>query len=149
MSMTRSTFSTWTGLGVSLLFAIAAAPAADISPYTIENGGVTSAGGTFVVTGSIGQPNAGEMSGGVFILSGGFWTSTHPFVPVELQSFEVAEVALPAQTPAVRATPLDPVRAVAVLMNRIQETSLTSVDEGRPIESREDPADDPDPTTTN
>jgi len=45
----------------------------DISWYTIDGGGGASSGGTFSLTGTIGQPDAGHMAGGNFILDGGFW----------------------------------------------------------------------------
>lgn len=48
----------------------------DLSWYTIDGGGGTSSGGVFVVNGTVGQPDAGVMSGGSFQLSGGFWTGT-------------------------------------------------------------------------
>ncbi len=44
-----------------------------ISWYTIDGGGGLSTGGTFTLEGTIGQPDAGEMSGGDYTLSGGFW----------------------------------------------------------------------------
>ncbi len=40
---------------------------------TIDGGGGTSTGGVFTVSGTIGQPDAGSMSGGNFSLDGGFW----------------------------------------------------------------------------
>jgi len=40
---------------------------------TIDGGGGTSTGGVYSVTGTIGQPDAGAMSGGNFTLDGGFW----------------------------------------------------------------------------
>jgi len=40
---------------------------------TIDGGGGTSTGGVYSVTGTIGQPDAGAMSGGPFTLQGGFW----------------------------------------------------------------------------
>lgn len=42
--------------------------------YTIDGGGGTSTGGVYTVSGSIGQPDAGTMSGGQFTLQGGFWS---------------------------------------------------------------------------
>jgi len=45
----------------------------DLSWYTIDGGGGTSAGGNFELSGTIGQPDAGMMSGGNFELRGGFW----------------------------------------------------------------------------
>jgi len=41
--------------------------------YTVDGGGGTSTGGLFEVSGTIGQPDAGVMSGGNFTLTGGFW----------------------------------------------------------------------------
>jgi len=54
------------------------APAAlaqfDIDWFTIDGGGVMfSVGGTFELSGTVGQPDAGTMSGGPFELQGGFW----------------------------------------------------------------------------
>lgn len=46
----------------------------DIPWDTIDGGGVTFAtGGTFSLGGTIGQPDAGVMSGGTYVLGGGFW----------------------------------------------------------------------------
>ncbi len=41
---------------------------------TIDGGSGTSTGGGYSVSGSIGQPDAGKMSGGIFTLDGGFWS---------------------------------------------------------------------------
>ena len=41
--------------------------------YTIDGGGGTSTGGSFTLTGTIGQPDAGAASGGTFACAGGFW----------------------------------------------------------------------------
>jgi hypothetical protein len=44
--------------------------------YTIDGGGATpggSTGGSFSLGGSIGQPDAGVLSGGTYTLAGGFW----------------------------------------------------------------------------
>ncbi len=40
---------------------------------TIDGGGGVSTGGVYSVTGTIGQPDAGRMTGGNFSLDGGFW----------------------------------------------------------------------------
>src|SRR2546421_3418272 len=50
----------------------------DLSWYTIDGGGgMNSAGGTFTLSGTIGQPDASSfstpISGGTFTLVGGFW----------------------------------------------------------------------------
>ncbi len=44
-----------------------------LSWYTIDGGGGYCAGGDFQLEGTIGQHDAGAMSGGEFELSGGFW----------------------------------------------------------------------------
>ncbi len=41
--------------------------------HTIDGGGGTSTGGLYSISGTIGQPDAGTMSGGNFSLAGGFW----------------------------------------------------------------------------
>jgi hypothetical protein len=40
---------------------------------TVDGGGGTSTGGVYSVSGTIGQPDAGAMSGGNYTLQGGFW----------------------------------------------------------------------------
>jgi hypothetical protein len=55
--------------------AVSAQPFA-IDWYTIDGGGGTSAGGSFTLSGTIGQPDAGPtMTGGNFALTGGFWVA--------------------------------------------------------------------------
>jgi len=44
-----------------------------INWYSIDGGGGTSTGGVYTVSGTIGQPDAGLMSGGNYTLQGGFW----------------------------------------------------------------------------
>ena len=44
--------------------------------FTIDGGGGTSTGGVYSVSGTIGQPDAGKMSGGNFSIDGGFWGIT-------------------------------------------------------------------------
>ena len=46
----------------------------DISWHSIGAGGSASmGGGRFVLSGTIGQPDVGDLSGGVYTLHGGFW----------------------------------------------------------------------------
>ena len=46
----------------------------DLSWSTVDGGGATfSTGGTYSLGGTIGQPDAGTMSGGTYALDGGFW----------------------------------------------------------------------------
>lgn len=69
--------------GVAGILAVCMGPAAlgqyTIDWYTIDGGGATlSTGGTFELGGTIGQPDAGQMTGGVYSLTGGFWAITAP-----------------------------------------------------------------------
>ena len=41
--------------------------------HTIDGGGGTSTGSVYSISGTIGQPDAGKMSGGNFTVDGGFW----------------------------------------------------------------------------
>lgn len=59
---------------IAMAFAVRApAQTYSIDWFTIDGGGGTSTGGVFSVTGTIGQPDAGKMSGGNFTVNGGFW----------------------------------------------------------------------------
>jgi len=42
--------------------------------HSIDSGGGTSSGGQYVLTGTIGQPDAAYSAGGNYELLGGFWT---------------------------------------------------------------------------
>ena len=47
----------------------------DLSWSTVDGGGGTfSTGGDYSLGGTIGQPDAGMLSGGVYTLAGGFWS---------------------------------------------------------------------------
>jgi len=41
--------------------------------YTIDGGGGVSAGGSYTLSGTVGQPDAGTLSGDSYTLQGGFW----------------------------------------------------------------------------
>jgi hypothetical protein len=45
-----------------------------ISWYKVAGGGGSSSGGGYTVTGTIGQPDTGNLSGGGYSLTGGFWS---------------------------------------------------------------------------
>jgi hypothetical protein len=61
-------------LGLTVCSAAASAATLDIEWYTVDGGGATfSTGGTFTLGATIGQPDAGTMTGGTFTLVGGFW----------------------------------------------------------------------------
>ncbi len=44
--------------------------------WTADGGGGTSSGGIYTLSGTIGQPDAGAISGAQFTLQGGFWSLT-------------------------------------------------------------------------
>jgi len=45
----------------------------EIRRATVDGGGGRSSGGVFILTATIGQPDAGAMQGGSYSLAGGFW----------------------------------------------------------------------------
>ncbi|UCC31343.1 MAG: hypothetical protein JSU86_03520 [Phycisphaerales bacterium] len=62
-----------------ILVGVAAADDFEMSRSTIDGGGATrTTGGEFGLFGTIGQPDAGILSGGDFVLSGGFWFGVPP-----------------------------------------------------------------------
>ncbi len=50
-----------------------------ISWWTVDAGGGRSQGSVFVLTGTLGQPDANRASGGNFVVTSGFWTGVHRF----------------------------------------------------------------------
>jgi hypothetical protein len=63
----------WAGL-LAVAFSVCAQAQYTIDWFTLDGGGGTSTGGGFEVSGTVGQPDAGKMSGGGFTLEGGFWS---------------------------------------------------------------------------
>ncbi|GMU84103.1 MAG: hypothetical protein AMXMBFR47_39730 [Planctomycetota bacterium] len=53
-----------------------------LSWYSIDSGGGSSTGGAFVLEGTIGQFDAGSMSGGSYELVGGFWAGASASTPL-------------------------------------------------------------------
>lgn len=44
--------------------------------FSIDNGGtISSSGGSYTLSGTIGQPDAGVLDGGDYTIQGGFWNS--------------------------------------------------------------------------
>lgn len=90
---------------LSLLFGgtlAATAQTYSIDWFTIDGGGGTSTGGVYSVSGTIGQPDAGQMSGGNYTLTGGFWsilaaiqTPGSPLLRVEKTATNTVVVAWP------------------------------------------------------
>lgn len=67
--------------------AVAAAPGTTVSgpPFTLERavigpGGNSTAGNEFLLDATIGQPVAGRMESGAYVLQAGFWSATTPQV---------------------------------------------------------------------
>jgi hypothetical protein len=67
----------WSAFVPGLFFLLAAnvalAQSYTVDWSTVDGGGGTSTGGVYSVSGTIGQPDAGRMSGGSFTVQGGFW----------------------------------------------------------------------------
>ena len=76
----------WVLLALSLLAAAPVLGQYRIDWYTIDGGGGTSSGGPYVLTGTIGQPDADWASGGTYELLGGFWPGG-PLCVVEFDDF--------------------------------------------------------------
>ncbi len=66
-------------LGLALLFTSAPALAQEIAAvfdigwWTVDNGGGSSFGSVYSIDGTLGQPDAGVLTGGAYSISGGFW----------------------------------------------------------------------------
>ena len=69
--------SLFTGTWVVLVHAQANADY-DLSWFSVNSGGGISAGGDYCVGGSVGQAEAGALSGEGYDLVGGFWSGTGP-----------------------------------------------------------------------
>jgi hypothetical protein len=80
---TQKTFLT---LGAVLFSAAALAQSFSIDSFTMAAGGPSS-GGLFALSGTIGQPDVGAMSGGNYSLAGGFWRAipTPPPAPTVIE----------------------------------------------------------------
>jgi len=99
---------TWRCFAALLLFAAALSTPAFAQTYaidwfTIDGGGGTSTGGVFSVSGTIGQPDAGHMSGGNYTLDGGFWgiiaavqTPGAPLLTIRLTATNTVAVSWPS-----------------------------------------------------
>jgi len=88
--------------------------------FTIDGGGGTSTGGVYSLSGTIGQPDAGRMTGASYALDGGFWgfvgtiqtpgapvlsverigTSVRVFWPAPATGFVLDQTTALATTPA-------------------------------------------------
>lgn len=70
----------WQLISLVLLLALlplllaSATAAYDLSWWSVDGGGGKSTGGGYTLQGAVGQPDAGQMRGGNFSLSGGYLT---------------------------------------------------------------------------
>jgi hypothetical protein len=87
---------------IAMLALVARAQNYSIDWSTIDGGGGTSTGGVYSVTGTIGQPDAGHMSGGDYTLDAGFWgviaavqMPEAPFLSVSLTATNTVLVSWP------------------------------------------------------
>lgn len=93
---------TWISSGVcaTLLISIGTPTLAqfEVTRSTIDGGGGSSGGGEFQVSGTVGQPDAGTLSGGDYQLTGGFWgTAVDSTIPTETPT-EITETPTPTPT---------------------------------------------------
>ncbi len=125
----RPRFFWWLAPALALVVSAPASAQLELSSSTFDGGGGTSSGGSFEVSGTAGQFDAGLHSGGSFDLESGFWTSENPAVPVELQRFEIVSsppadgraLAAAADRPSCRqnaAPPLEVARRDAAAKDR-------------------------------
>ncbi len=85
----------WFAMGLALAATSAVATAAiDLRWSTVDGGGGQgSAGGGFVLSATIGQPDAGPaLVGGTFALSGGFWGGAAPGCASDINSDGVVDL---------------------------------------------------------
>ncbi|MDX2197788.1 MAG: hypothetical protein SF069_02320 [Phycisphaerae bacterium] len=76
--MIRNVLTRFSALTVVAALGLVAQAQYAINWYTIDGGGGTSTGGTYILSGTIGQPDAGTMTGGTYALAGGFWAGIQP-----------------------------------------------------------------------
>jgi len=75
----------------------------DLSWFTVDGGGGSSSGGPYTLNGTIGQPDAGTMSGGNYSLVGGFWSEAAAQLPTATPTATPTGTMIPTATPT--ATP--------------------------------------------
>jgi len=64
---------------LAALCLVLCAHALELDWFTIDGGGASQMiGGSFELSGTAGQPDAGTMTGGDFVVNGGFWVSPPP-----------------------------------------------------------------------
>ncbi len=81
-----------------------------VTNFTVDGGGGGSAGGTLTVSGTVAQPDAGVLSGGIYSVSGGFWGGGGGGVSGIPDADPVDGVDTPSKTPPIvfRIYPVSP-----------------------------------------
>ncbi|MHC5114893.1 MAG: hypothetical protein ACYTGP_10755 [Planctomycetota bacterium] len=69
------------GIALTLGTAAHAGDSYSVDWFTVDGGGSTLSGGPYELTGTTGQPDAGEASGGLYGVVGGFWGIMGPPAP--------------------------------------------------------------------
>jgi hypothetical protein len=78
---------------LTIVLAAAAGLQLDLDRWTVDGGGGTSRGGSYVLSGTAGQAEAGsQLSGAPYALSGGFWSApsqqdTFVYLPLVLRAY--------------------------------------------------------------
>ena len=73
-------------VATTVSLALAQSGPLEIPWYTIDGGGTTaSSGGDFALSGTVGQPDAGISSGGIYAAHGGFW-GVAPMPDIEIST---------------------------------------------------------------
>jgi hypothetical protein len=73
ISRALTSAATLLALGIALTAVDARAQGFALDWFTVDGGGGTSTGGVYAVSGTLGQPDAGKLTGGPFTLEGSFW----------------------------------------------------------------------------
>jgi hypothetical protein len=95
---------------LSLVSIVSALGEYDLSWWTVDGGGATfSSGGGYELGGTMGQPDAGRLSGGDFTLGGGFWgggAAVEPATPTATPTSTATPTPTPTGTPTTPTTTL-------------------------------------------
>lgn len=66
----------WLVLVLSTAVLAATEAGYDLTWWTVDGGGGSAAGGGYSLSGTVGQPDSGVMSGGGYEIVGGYWNQT-------------------------------------------------------------------------
>jgi hypothetical protein len=96
-----------------------------INWFTVDGGGGTCTGGVYSVSGTVGQPDAGRLSGGNYTVDGGFWGI---IAAIETPSAPRLKITINAQRTAITIAWPDPSTGFVLEQNGdLRTTSWSSV----------------------